>query len=66
MNLRESFPSEIKTTLQEKAKEAETFINEKKDAFFEKFEEKYKDDIVRIKEDVTARKQALKDKIAQQ
>ena len=66
LNLRESFPSEIKTTLQEKAKEAETFINEKKDAFFEKFEEKYKDDIVRMKEDVLARKQALKDKIAQQ
>ena len=64
LNLRESFPSEIKTTLQEKAKEAETFINEKKDAFFEKFEEKYKDDIVRMKEDVLARKQALKDKIA--
>ena len=66
LNLRESFPSEIKTTLQEKAKEAETFINEKKDAFFGKFEEKYKDDIARIKEDVVARKQALKDAIAQQ
>ena len=66
LNLRESFPSEIKTTLQEKAKEAETFINEKKDAFFEKFEEKYKDDIARMKEDVLARKQALKDAIAQQ
>ena len=31
-----------------------------------KFEEKYKDDIARMKEDVVARKQALKDKIAQQ
>ena len=66
LNLRESFPSEIKTTLQEKAKEAEIFINKKKDAFFGKFEEKYKDDITRIKEDVLARKQALKDAIAQQ
>lgn len=64
LKLRESFPSEIKTTLQEKAKEAEKYVNEKKDAFFENFEEKYGDDIERMKQDVMTRKQSLKDSLA--
>ena len=55
-----TFPSEVKTILNEKAKELETSVNELKDTFFEKFEEEYKDDLLRFKEEALQRKEALK------
>lgn len=55
----EKFPEEIKTVLNSKVSEIETNMNTSKDAFFENFEEKYSEDIQRIKEEAAARKEAL-------
>ena len=58
-----NFPAEIKTELTNKAQEIETNLNTSKDEFFKSFEDKYGEDIERIKEEVETRKQALIDSL---
>lgn len=62
--LQASFPSEIKTKLQEKTVEVQNKLNETKDNFFESFENEYEDDIIRFKEEAVQRKEQLKASIA--
>lgn len=61
--IKNSFPQEIKTLLQDVTKETEDKINEIKDNFFETFEKENKEDIERFQQEVADRKQALIDSI---
>lgn len=61
--IKNSFPQEIKTLLQDVTKETEDKINEIKDNFFETFEKENQEDIERFQQEVAERKQALIDSI---
>lgn len=61
--IKNSFPSEIKSDLQDLASKTETRINEIKKNFFESFEKENKEDIERFQKEVEARKQLLIDSI---
>ena len=58
-DLEEEFPTEIKSLLEDKAKDIETKVNKAKDKYFEKFEDKYKDDLNAAKEELEVRKSKL-------
>lgn len=65
VSFEENLPSEIKTILQNKTQEIETAVNTAKDNMFENFEETYSDQIEAAKNEVLARKEALKLSLAQ-
>lgn len=65
IEFRNSLPDEIKTTLTEKAQEIENAANQAKDHFFAEFESAHKDDIAAAKAALQARKDALKQAIAE-
>ena len=62
-DLENSFPSEIKTSIENKIKDTEKAVNQAKDEFFDSFEEKYAEDIARFKSEVIQRKQSMKEAI---
>ena len=57
--LEKEFPTEIKSLIENKAKDIESKINEAKDSYFEEFEEKYQEELLKAKEEIKARKEAL-------
>lgn len=62
--IEEGFDEQIENTLKQKATELETALNQKKDAFFAKFEEAHGDDLDKVESELLSYKQALKDRIA--
>ena len=65
VDFRETLPEEIKTELNEKAQEIEDKANQAKDNFFAEFEAAHADDIAAAKAALQARKDALKQAIAE-
>ena len=59
VEIEESFSDDITKKLNEKVKEIDKTLNEKKDAFFEKFETEHAEDIRKINGDLEAKKQEL-------
>ena len=57
--LEKEFPTEIKSLIENKAKDIESKVNEAKDSYFEEFEEKYQEELLKAKEEIKARKEAL-------
>lgn len=57
--LEKEFPTEIKSLIENKAKDIESKVNEAKDSYFEEFEDKYQDELLKAKEEIKARKEAL-------
>ena len=57
--LEKEFPTEIKSLIENKAKDIESKINVAKDSYFEEFEEKYQEELLKAKEEIKARKEAL-------
>lgn len=57
--LEKEFPTEIKSLIENKAKDIESKVNEAKDSYFEEFEDKYQEELLKAKEEIKARKEAL-------
>ncbi|MBE6132141.1 MAG: hypothetical protein E7180_01935 [Erysipelotrichaceae bacterium] len=57
--LEKEFPTEIKSLIENKAKDIENKVNEAKDSYFEEFEDKYQEELLKAKEEIKARKEAL-------
>lgn len=63
IKIEESFSDDITEKLNEKVKEIDKTLNEKKDAFFEQFEAEHGADIEKINGDLEAKKQELIDSV---
>lgn len=61
--LEASFPKEISSLIEKKAKETESTLNAAKDAFFDEFEKQYADDLLRFKTEAENRKAELKNSL---
>lgn len=59
INIANELPAEIETVLGEKAGQIDEAVNKAKDEAFEKFEQKFKDDITKHEEDLKKRKEDL-------
>ena len=57
--LEKEFPTEIKSLIENKAKDIENKVNQAKDSYFEEFEDKYQEELLKAKEEIKARKEAL-------